>query len=37
MTRALEDRRPLFFSIGFKKIIRLVLSNLSGALQEDSD
>lgn len=37
MATAPEDRSALFFSIGFKRVIRLVLSNLSAALQEDSD
>lgn len=37
MATILGDRRVLFFSIGFKRVIILVLSNLSEALQEDSD
>lgn len=37
MAIILEDRRLLFFSIGFKRVIILVLSNLSEALQEDRD
>lgn len=37
MATALEDRRALFFSVGFKRVTRLVLSKLADALWEDSD
>lgn len=32
MATALEDRREIFFSVGFKRVMKLVLSNLPGAL-----